>query len=250
MTATKKEIELWRLKRFESFIPDFPIGEVEATEEPDFLVRGDSRVVGIELTDLHRATNPGQMPRQATEAMRKRVITRAQEIYTALNHPPVIATFFLDDRVHIQKTEVEPLAAKLANLVASNLPASNSTAEVPKDWDDFQERPQIMHSLSVHRLDAVTRTFFSSPGATWVAPLTREDIERALSSKDPKHPVYRAKCDEAWLVINVDIESMATWFEFDLSLLREPFTTSFERVFLVQHFGGKAHELSIHSGGA
>ena len=250
MTSSKKDVELWRLERFKSFIPDFPIGRIEPTEEPDFLIYGDSRLVGIELTDLHRETLPGQVPQQASEAMRNRVVARAKELYASRPQPPVLASFLLDDRVHIKKSEVEQLATELVDLVSQNVPKQNSSAEVPAGWDDMRQLPKVLRKLSVRRLDAVTKTFFSAPGATWVATISREDIERALASKAPKHAAYRTRCDEAWLAINADIESMATWFEFDLAPLAEPFVAKFDRVFLVQHFGGKAHELRVLASGA
>lgn len=247
MTDPKKEMERWRLERFKNLIRDFPSGDIQPTEEPDFLVHAADRIVGVELTDLHRGTPPGQIPEQASEAMRKRVIARAQELYTAQKQPPVIVSFFLDDRVHIKKQEVEGFATELASIVGKNLPAPNSTVEVPTDWDDARELPSILHSLSIHRRDVLTDTFFNAPGATWLPTLNREDIERALASKDPKYDNYRAKCNEAWLVINADIETMATWFEFDPGVLSSSFKTRFDRVFLVEHFGGRAHELAITS---
>jgi hypothetical protein len=250
MTVSKKAIELWRLERFKTLIRDFPAGDIEPTEEPDFLIRGPEHIVGIELTDLHRETKAGQVPEQATEAMRSRVVARAQGIYNSRELPPVIASFFLDDRIHLKKHEVEDLASQMADLVEINLPSPGSTSKAPKDWEDTQALPSIVHSCSVHRLDAITRTHFSSPGATWVASLTREDIERALYAKNSKYATYRKKCDECWLVINADIESMATWFEFEVEVFQQTFTTSFDRVFLVQHFGGKAHELALKAGGA
>lgn len=247
MTASKKDIETWRLERFKSFIANFPEGEVEPTEEPDFLVRGHERIVGIELTDLHREAPLGQIPEQASEAMRKRVVARAQEIYINRQLQPVMAAFFLDDRIHIKKSEVEALAEKFAEFVAANCPAPNSSIEVPQGWEDWRELPSVLHSISVHRLDVVTKTFFSSPGATWVPAITREDVDRALSSKELKYNSYRTKCDEAWLVINIDIESMTTYFQLDLDVLVRPFCTRFDRVFLVQHFVGKAHELRVQA---
>lgn len=245
MPVSKKDVELWRLERFKSFINDFPDGNVEPTEEPDFLVHSESRVIGIELTDLHRNTVPGQVPQQASEAMRHRVVARAQEIYISGAHPAVLASFHLDDRVHIKKPEVEELAMALARLVIDNIPSKNSSLRVPSDWYDKREIPSILYKLSVHRLDVVTKTFFSAPEATWVGTISRGDIERALASKDPKYAAYRPRCAEAWLVINSDIESMSTWFELDMDALSAPFATNFDRLFLVQHFGGKAHELQV-----
>jgi hypothetical protein len=42
---------------------------------------------------------------------------------------------------------------------------------------------------------------------------------------------------------------MSTWFEFDMEALNAPFLTNFDRLFLVQHFRGKAHELQVSSSG-
>lgn len=245
MAASKKDIELWRLERFKSFIADLPDGRLEPTEEPDFLVHCEHRVIGIELTELHRGTRPGQVPQQASEAMRNRVVARAKELYDARNQPPVLVSFFLDDRVHIKKSEVEQLATALADLVSGNIPEVNSSAEVPANWQDYRKLPSILHKVLVRRLDVVTKTFFGAPGATWVSSLSREEIMRAVASKEPKLSAYRTRCDEAWLVINADMESMATWFDFDSAPLQERFATAFDRVFVVRHFGGKAIELGI-----
>lgn len=245
MGASKKEVELWRLDRLKSFIADFPEGCIEPTERPDFLIHCSAKVIGIELTDLHRQTPQGLVSEQASESMRHKVVARAKEIYESRLLPPVIATFFLNDRVHIKKREAELLATDLANLVSSNVPAINASIEIPESWDDFRTLPAVLHSLSVRRLDVVTKTFFSNPGATWVSTLSRQDIERVLESKEGKLENYRAKCDEVWLVINSDIESMSTWFEIEQSLLDESFSTRFDRVYVVQHFRGVAHQLRL-----
>ncbi|MES2402383.1 MAG: hypothetical protein V4573_20490 [Pseudomonadota bacterium] len=245
MSTSKKDIETWRLERFKSFITDFPVGRIEPTEEPDFLIHAEGGVCGIELTDLHQETKPGQIPQQASEAMRHKVVARAEELYSTGQHPPVRATFLLDDRIHIKRTEAEDIARQLADLVVQNTPQQNANVEIPSDWQDFRKLPNILHKLSVYRREQITKNFFSAPGATWVATIERADIERVLSRKEPKYLAYRTKCDAVWLVLNTDIESMATWFELDPERLTEPFQTRFDRLFLVQHFAGKAHELRV-----
>lgn len=246
MSDPKKELETYRLERFKSFLGEaFPNGEVEPTEEPDFLVRSAGRVIGIELTDSYKSTVEGQIPDQASESMRKRVIDRAQAIYLSRPLPPVLATFFLNDRIHIEKTAVEEIAKSLADLVERNIPAVGGESKIPKDWDDEQVLPSVLHEASVRAFESVTETFFSSPGATWVPQLMREDVLRALKSKDSKYPMYRMKCEEAWLLINIDMETMATWFQMEPSVFEESFETPFDRVYLVQHFGGKVTALKV-----
>lgn len=245
MKASKKDTELFRLERFKCFTTDFPIGRIETTEVPDFLVFGESRVIGIELTDLYRQTSGAEAEQQVSEAMRTRVLARAQQIYVARHHPAVQATLFLDDRTRIKKSEVEQLATDIANLVATHIPAANSSAQIRPDWRATWRLPKPVIELYIYRRDSVKKTFFSAVKTTWVTTLRSADIERVLMQKAPKYPDYRKRCDEAWLVINADMESMATWFEFDSTLLTEPFVTNFDRVFLMRHFEGKAYELGV-----
>ena len=245
MITSKKKIELHRLTCFKELIDDFPVGQVEPSEKPDFIVRAADRMVGFELTDLYRESFPDQMPQQASEAMRHKVVERAKNIFDSRGLPPVKASFHFNDRIHIKKSEVEPFALELANLVSDNLPASESGLMIPDGWQDTRLLPNILHKLTVHRLEIFTKTFFSSPSATWVSNIRRLDIERILADKEPKLKSYRTRCDEAWLVINADIESMATWFEFDSGVLQEAFQTKFDRVYLVEHFRKRAHQLRI-----
>jgi hypothetical protein len=146
---------------------------------------------------------------------------------------------------HIRKGEVEPLAIAISDIAIRNLPAPNSSSREAYEWTNRAYFPEIVNSVAVHRLDAITETHFTSPGATWVAPFTAADIERALVSKEPKHSTYRQRCDEAWLLINADISAMSTWFQFDPAAVSGTLETRFERVFVLRHFGSTLHEIAV-----
>ena len=176
--------------------------------------------------------------------MRQRVVARAQELYGAGGHPPVRCTVFMNN-AHIRKDQVEELATAIARIAVRNLPGPNSSTKESYEWTNRSYFPELLDTVAVHRLDPITENFFSCPGATWVAPLSSADIERALASKEAKYRTYRKKCDEAWLLINADIGAMSTWYEFDPAAIAGPFKTSFNRVFVLRHFGSKLHELSL-----
>ena len=241
----KKEIETHYLDRLREAMPDFPAGKVEATEEPDFLVHGEGRIIGIELTELHRETPSGAKPQQALEAMRHRVVAKAQELYVAANLPPLKASIFMNDGYNIKKEQVLPLAAHIKKLIENHMPDKNSSRKIEYDWKKPNSFPDPLNKISVHRLDVITKTFFSAPGATWVATLSDADIQRAAEPKEKKYSTYRRKCDEAWLVIDADIGSMSTWFEFDSSALSRPLRTQFRRVFILRHFGSRLFEVPV-----
>lgn len=247
MTASyplsKKDIETIYFERFRSAFVNFPSGRIEPTEEPDFLIHRQGSVLGVEITELHREPESGKRPMQADEAMRRRVVARAQEIYETSGQPPVNVSAFINDSIRIEKSEVEPLANALFSIVVRNLPGPNSSREEQYDWTNRSYFPEVLHTVSVHRLDAITKSFFSCPGATWVGDLTPADVARALSSKESKYAAYRRQCEEAWLVINADLGSMSTWFEVDERSLLTPYQTNFDRLFVYLHFSAKVIEL-------
>ena len=241
----KKAVESHYLDRLRAAMHDFPAGSIEPTEEPDFLVHCEKWIIGIELTELHRKTPNGAKPQQALEAMRHRVVAKAKELYIASNLPPVNVSIFMNDGYDIKKEQVVPLAETIHKLIANHLPEQNTSEEIEYDWKNPGSFPDPLIKISVHRLAVITKTFFGAPAATWVSTLSDADIERAVDPKERRYSTYRAKCDEAWLVINADIGSMSTWFEFESSALSKPLQTRFERVFILRHFGSLLFELPI-----
>ena len=244
MPLPKKNVERHYFDRFQALFQPFPDGSITSSEEPDFLIAGPARTIGVELTELHRQARPGQAPLQASEAMRHRVAARAQELYMQDGHPPVRCAIFMQD-ANIEKSQVELLAKAIVDIALRNLPPPNASNNESYDWVNRSYFPEIIDSITVHRLDAITQTHFNCPGATWVPKLSSTDVERTLAAKEPKYPAYRQRCDEAWLLVNADIGSMSTWFDFQAEGIAGCFATSFDRVFIMRHFGQTLHELTV-----
>lgn len=241
----KKEIEEVYLNRAIPFITGFPQEEIKPFEEPDFFLHSSEAVIGIELTELHRQVSKRSNPQRASEAMRRRVVERAQALYAETGLPPVRATVLMYEDTLIKKSEVEKLASAICNLVVQNLPAPNSFREEAATTTDSNCWPGRLHSITVYRADFIIDMDFNCPGTTWVSELGREDIEQKLKSKETLYSTYRKSCDKVWLFINFDIEAMSTWFEFNAEVLNAPFSTSFERVFVFGHFGNRFIELNV-----
>jgi hypothetical protein len=245
MATQKKELERHYLDRFLAHLVLPLAGDVNPGEEPDFVIASGDRRIGIEMTELHREhAGPGR-PMQADQAMRKRVIERAKELYDAAGYPPVHVSVFFNEHHPVQKEAVEPLAKAIVHIVRRNMPASDESAREDYDWVNRSYFPENFIEISVHNLPVITHSFFNGPGATWLADVTREDIQRVLDAKEGKYAAYRKRCDEAWLVINCDGEFMSTWFDFDNADLAGPFRSVFDRVFLVRHFANAMHELKV-----
>jgi hypothetical protein len=241
---SKKDIERHYFDRFRQFCQSFPDGLVTSTEEPDFLIVGKHQTIGVELTELHREASPGQVSLQAIESMRHRLAARAQQLYVQSGGTPVRCTIIMQE-AHIDKSQVELIAKDIVKIARRNMPLPNASLSESYDWTNRSYFPDIIDTVSVHRLDAITETHFYCPGATWVPKLLSDDIIRTLSAKSRKYAAYRASCDQAWLLINTDIGAMSTWFDFEPDALAGPFVTTFDRVFVMRHFVQALHDLSL-----
>jgi hypothetical protein len=244
MADKKKDIERRYFERFRRLLSTLPQGEPVRTKEPDFLMEIAGKTIGVELVQLDREKLQGATLPHAREAMRRRVVARAQVLYNADKLPPVRCTVFMHNRP-IQEEEVESLAVAIRTIAIRNFPRPNASSRENYLWTNRAYFPEIIFSVEVHRLDALTQTHFNCPDTTCFAPLSGRDIHRVLASKEGKYARYRKRCDEAWLLINADIGTMPTWFQFDVAAAAGPVVTKYDRVFVLRHFGNTLHELSI-----
>ena len=245
---TQKQVERWQFDRFRKVSGELAEYRVVDCEEPDFLVHGSERSVGVELIDLYWEQTLGAMPHQAIESLRARIAERAGRIYAASGLPPLHVSIHFNPNFTPTKKDVPRLSHAIAKLVAANVPEEGCSFEEDYDWLNREYFPEEISHLRAARFPVMQKSFFSSPGAAFIPELTKEDIERALVSKEPKVSSYRRQCSELWLVINCDGGHLATVFEHDDEAVRDVFASSFDRVFLFRHIAAKVHELRLRRG--
>lgn len=243
-TSSKKQIERRQFDRFRHISGLLAIGEIVEDEEPDFLV-SDSRVVGVELTDLFWEEVPGTVPHQAIEALRTRIAKEAWRRYEARHLPAVHVSVYFNPSYVARKQDVKRLSESITSWAAAHIPQMDSEFSEEYDWENREYFPEEVDHLGIWRFHSFNKSFFSSPGAAFIPELTRNDIKRALRLKEPKVQTYRQKCVEAWLVINCDGGRLSNVFELEDAVLEEDFVSSFDRVFIFHHMAGRIHELSI-----
>lgn len=244
--AEKKRKELATLTHLRTLLTSFPQGSIVPGEEPDFIITlNDGRRVGVELTELHREVSQAEVAPQSQEALRHRIVRRTQEIYVT-SGGPFLDVSVLFANIELTKASVQPLAQKIAEIVVSIIPAVGEVRYAKPDYRNENDFPEEIHHVRVFKLPDATRNFFSAPGATWVATLQHEDVERVLSAKNERCLSYRNKADEVWLVISCNGEYMSTWFKGTAQIQEQTFQTKFDRVFLLSHFEHQVIEIRRH----
>lgn len=240
----KKDLERLYLDRVRDLLADFPQGAIDAREQPDFLVNTADRVIGIEITELHRANDSQPVPMQGREAVRDQIVQRAKALYDGKGVPPIDCCVHLKD-LSYRRTDIEPLAAKIAALATRNIPPAGTLARREQyDWVNREYFPEEVEYIRVARFEGLTESFFGTSGSTWAEPLTPDTVRAVIDTKDGNIDEYMRQCDEAWLVIVTDSRTMSTWFNSAEQVKVAAFVTRFTRVFILRNLGRELIELN------
>jgi hypothetical protein len=230
---SKDKFEWEALGLLKRGLPAFPCGEVEKTESPDFLVHGSLSTIGIEITRLYHSAAEGGVSPQAVSEMHVRVAHRACELYSAVDGRPAVHVSVRMRCTLIGKRQVEILAREVADVVNANLPSPNCI-ELLRASSGRPGIPESVESIRISRsaAEGIAETFFSCGAGSAIPELSEIDIRRALDSKEAKYAEYRQRCEQAWLLIVMDLWESTTWYELE-SFSCTRLTTSFDRVFLL-----------------
>ena len=241
--SAKKQLERRHIDHFRAAQRGFPIGDLVECEEPDFLVVAETRIIGIELTDLYWATPVGQGPQQAGESIRYKIAKTAEAQYTNTGMPPLCVSIHFSPNYTPKKADVTLLATSISNWACANTPALGAPSTETYNWDNRAYFPQELNVLSAHFFESFAESFFSNSEAAFIPVFKTSDIKRVLARKEPKVTAYLKKCSEVWLVINCDTGNLSTTFVWDETVLAESYVSGFARAFILRN--GIAHELQL-----
>jgi hypothetical protein len=215
----------------------------EPDESPDFVLKREASVVGVEVTRLFHSAAIGMMPRQAAEQLRTRVVKEAERLYVAGGHPPVLASVHFNPSHGFKKGDVPHLAQRLLQLVLRNMPAIDSRQEEEYEWENREWFPEEFHLVSVARLSVVTQSHWSAPDAAYAPTCSPELVQERVSEKAAKISSYSSKVPECWLLVVADDFWLSGSFQFPPETLQHEYVSPFNRLFLLEAFGGEVHEL-------
>lgn len=245
MTSRKKEEETSYLERFRSNLKDFPLGEVFPDERPDFLVKGPTRAVGIELTRLCRPEPPNKRPMQEQESLQERCLATLKEIWTSQPHTILHVSVTFDDRYPLSKHGIPELAQKLYRLILQRRPKQNQPVIIQNEEYDDTSIPREVHCIHILRYDGSRCTFVPCRNA-WVTRPNICDFQNVLDKKESIVLPSREKCNELWLVIVLTDTKPSGAYDIPTQALKDTcYTSGFDRVFLLYCFAPDVVELRV-----
>lgn len=239
MSKTKKKVreEYW-LSRFQAATQlEFQVeDERNLREQPDFLIRYQERIVGVEIAELQIDRDRGKSKGstlQKENSLQQSVVSRARELYFAVENRPINAQvyFRIGPRQSLQYFNRRDLAER----IAESLSQVNLKAFDQQRLDPYSN-PAIPHPVGfiyVRGLPSGIKPYWQVIAPGWSKEFQSSDVESILAEKNALISQYRKTVAENWLLIVADGGKPPGMFRPPEQVCTDLPASNFERTFLL-----------------
>jgi hypothetical protein len=223
------------------------------TDVPDLLASYRGRTLGIEHTRLYRkdAALPDGQQMLPQEKLHAQLAERSRQFFHEYSNQSLYVTIDFDEPFNYQRSDVEEVAQELAQSVLDMTtrgrePDAYSSAIWVFSWQARQlgiPFPKGVHCYG-YRVEQNPAYELWSPSYGYPVPeLSTQRIADVISEKESRIDSYRARCDVIWLLMVTGVGMPSSHYDIPDDVSQYPFTTSFDRVFLLEPFHQRLLEL-------
>lgn len=255
----KKDRREWGIIRmFRSSYPYFPIGELEKSEAPDFLIRSGEKLIGIELTELKYEREDKQFNLRAHEDFLTYMMEDAQRIVEEKCQYKLMVEVLFSEEIsptvlmvndEAQVLVRQGLAESVAKIVLDNIPESTGLKyKIDRSSKyGYQTLHPKIQSITVSNVTGRWyESFWYAAIATKVKPLSISSVSQRLVAKNCKLKKYNPICDEQWLVIIQNSFLMSSSYNSATAeeALSHVYRSDFDKVFVFERGEGMVTRLN------
>lgn len=225
----KKQREKFFLQRFinESKL-DLQIDKCR--EEPDFIVRFNDRLIGIEITEIFIAHSQSGSVEKAQESISSNIVAKARALYKNAGGPALYVSIHFGIRQDLGRLNRDKTAKLISDFILEmNLPHEQAASWRSEDYESqLPDEISCIHALRVPDNDM---EHWGVSGVGWFAPLKVSALQERVDDKAKRLQEYRKAVEENWLIIIADTMSPSAFFEaksdFDAQAILSPFNRTF-----------------------
>jgi hypothetical protein len=225
---------------------DFPIGKLQKTESPDFILNISSREsIGIEVIRLmDDARSSDQYFPARFEEVKLELLQAVKSQVEKISALKFYASFhfhhMLDDHLNVEEESEKLATAVLKSIEGHNLKHAFHY------FSRFQIADLLLSSLSVFYHPYINISEWELSDAYLLSELNPDIIESAIRYKEEKLPIYmRNRLEEYWLLIVMEVNYDLISWNLQNQIENWTFRSRFNKVFLLARIFGKVFELNI-----
>ncbi len=199
------------------------------SESPDFILRTDNKIIGIEHTELFLER---QYPLQAKESIEDAVSSVAQSYADSVEYIPARAKILYGNTQGLKKKQRAKLARKIADHVQVNLLQSDKQA-----FTQVRLTPDINEVNTIYAtiMPEGFKNHYFATRAGWVKRDATDEVYSALQKKAPRVGHYLTKCDEIWLLTVADGSNPSSLLGRDEGVNNIPSLHGFNKVYFMYY---------------
>ena len=205
---SKEIFEDLMVKILKAAIDDFPRGDKDRPDPPDFIFRSANQIVGVEVIGIQNQNHTNNMPLKQIRDAQFRCLRKTKELLAEKREAPVeVKVKFRDDYIPI---EIEKTAEELCDFVLQKASQIDDT----NDWHYYESGLKQISWISIHLDTSFGKIWLDEHRVENLSIFYTNDtpyeiIQRAIDSKNKKLDNYLKECDECWLIVGVNEQSHA-----------------------------------------
>jgi hypothetical protein len=239
-----KERERQHLHTFRYLCSDFPTGNLQDYETPDFLVvTTTQQKLGIELTQVFKVDGGTKSPQQAIEAT-KAEITVAERMYSeCLNSPPANVSLYFCLQGPLGAKPRREIARRVAQVVQDNMPPEGESVQLDCAIGGLTGLPIAVDAISINRVYPVRSHRWTWPEMGVEETNAIALFEGAIKKKAKKLDDCLQHCDECWLLIVAPSFEPSGMIHPDEHSLSHTYASPFSRTYFLNFGRGSLFKL-------
>lgn len=232
-------------ERFRKLCPTFPVGRIEKTERPDFLVHTDDQLIGIEHTEVFQPGPSHSGSLQAQDNLVARIIKRSEELWEETNGPSLLVQVFFDPHIKIAKQNVDRIAQSVIDTIKQVSIDPGEVTVLKRTSFTYTHFPQEVVHISIYRskLGRAGENKWECSSVGWIPSLSPQDVQIIIDKKECKLDHYLLKCSEVWLLMVADALRVPSSVDLCETALLHRYNTRFDRLFFLWYADQKLVEL-------
>lgn len=228
ITEAKKQLEILLINYFRECYPDFPKGNIIASESPDFVVKLKNRKkLGIELTRLHSSNI--QVAARHSEVSSE-LIEISRELFERSSNWKLFVKILFSEKKFIGEERILSVSALLVNLIRKTTSSKNSGSFFHEILN-YKQLPFGLQEILIVHHPGMRGSIWEEANNLGISNNILDDIEQVIRKKEQKLALYRKQqLDENWLLINSDRLQTTKSYNIPNQLLKQDFKSEFDRV--------------------
>lgn len=227
----KKQNELWILEQFKQLYKEFPMGDIEESESPDFLIHTNGEIVGIEIAEIFQDSHLSK----SSKLKQREIIqggfgnTLLELLKSKLKRK---TSFMLDIEFSIHHLFTKAQVNDLINQcwIPCMEVLWNNEVGFTRIENDGENLPKEINSIFIRLSKNGYEPFYCNNQGGGVDNLRFGHLERTLKKHEEALIKYK-NCDEYWLIIREGNYYAGSFGEIDMNITI-PINSCFDKVFI------------------